>query len=255
MSTFAGYAPFYDLLYRDKDYSQEAAFLLSVLRGFHSNVNRVLDLGCGTGAHARHLAELGLSVTGVDVSTEMIQRAHGNRRALQKELSMRLNFQRGDIRTIRLDEQFRCVLSLFHVLSYLTDNEDLRSAFRTIRSHLIPGGIAIVDCWYGPAVLHLRPSVRVKEFENEGVTVLRIAEPVMHANENVVDVNYTLWVRNRMDEHVETIRETHRMRYLFMPEIRQFAREAGLEVVETREWMTSRDPGLDTWSVYFVLRG
>jgi hypothetical protein len=45
------------------------------------------------------------------------------------------------------------------------------------------------------------------------------------------------------------------MRYLFMPEIELLAKQADLEILETREWMTGREPGLDTWSVYFVLRG
>jgi SAM-dependent methyltransferase len=255
VSTFATYAPYYDLLYQDKDYFSEAAFIHSVLERFCPQVNRVLDLGCGTGMHARHLAALGLSVFGVDASTAMVEHANANRGALPRELSGRLDFRRGDIRTIRIGEQFGCVLSLFHVLSYLTENEDLQCAFQSIRAHLSSGGICIVDCWYGPAVLNLRPSVRVKQFENKEASVLRIAEPTLHANRNVVDVNYTLWVKNQIDDRVEIIRETHHMRYLFMPEIELLAKQADLEILEAREWMTGREPGLDTWSVYFVLRG
>ena len=161
MSTFATYASYYDLLYQDKDYFSEAAFIYSVLERFCPQVNRVLDLGCGTGMHARHLAALGLSVFGVDASTAMVEHAKANKGALPRELSGRLDFRRGDIRTIRIGEQFGCVLSLFHVLSYLTENEDLQCAFQSIRAHLSSGGICILDCWYGPAVLNLRPSVRV----------------------------------------------------------------------------------------------
>jgi len=255
VSTFASYAPYYDLLYHDKDYSGEALFLSSLLRSFCPSVSRVLDFGCGTGTHARHLSDLDFSVLGVDASETMIERAQINRAALATVHSRRLTFRHGDIRTVRLGEQFGSIVSLFHVLSYLTENDDLLCAFQTIRAHLSPGGICIADCWYGPAVLNLRPSVRVKQFDNEGTSILRIAEPVLHPNENVVDVNYTLWIRNAADERIETIRETHRMRYLFMPEIRFLAKQVGMELVDAREWMTGREAGLDTWSVYFVLRG
>lgn len=255
MSTFASYASYYDLLYSDKDYSGEAAFLSSLIQGFCPDVKRMLDLGCGTGTHARHLAEQGFSVFGLDASASMVERAHINRAAIPAELSRCLDFHCGDIRTVRLSEQFGCIVSLFHVLSYLTENNDLLCAFQTIRSHLTPGGICIVDCWYGPAVLNLRPAVRVKQFENEEASILRVAEPVLHVNENVVDVNYTLWITSSTNRCVETIRETHRMRYLFIPEIRFLAEQVGMELVDAREWMTGREAGLDTWSVYFVLRG
>src|ERR1700751_5714522 len=36
---------------------------------------RLVDVGCGTGAYAAALAELGWTVTGVDVSEDMLRRA------------------------------------------------------------------------------------------------------------------------------------------------------------------------------------
>jgi SAM-dependent methyltransferase len=255
MSTFATYASYYDLLYRDKDYAGEARFIRTILDSYCPSVDRVLDLGCGTGKHAQHLAALGLSVCGVDVSASMVECARSNQADLGDALRRRLVFLQGDVRSLRLDDKFGCVLSLFHVMSYLIGNEDLQRAFDTIRQHLIPGGICVFDCWYGPAVLHLQPSVRTKELEYEEASILRVADPVLHPNHNTVDVNYTLWIRNRADNTVEVVRETHPMRYLFMPEVDLLAQQAGLEILEAREWMTGRPPGLDTWGVYFVARG
>ena len=255
MSTFASYAPYYDLLYQDKDYAAEATFIRSVMQRFCPRVDRVLDLGCGTGTHARHLAALGFSVCGVDGSSSMVECALSSHATLAGDSRRRLTFLQGDIRDLRLAERFGCVLSLFHVMSYMTSNADLQRAFQTVRHHLAPGGICIFDCWYGPAVLHLRPSARVKELESEEFSILRVAEPAMHPNENVVNVDYTLWIKNRVADTLEIVRETHRMRYLFRPEIEALAEQAGLHILEAREWMTGREPGLDTWSVYFVVQG
>jgi SAM-dependent methyltransferase len=218
-------------------------------------VHRVLDLGCGTGTHARYLAAFGLSVCCVDGSSSMVECALSSQATLPEDFRRRLSFLQGDIRNIRLGERFDCVLSLFHVMSYMASNADLQHAFQTVKYHLAPGGICLFDCWYGPAVLHLCPSVRVKELENEEFSILRIAEPAMRPNENVVDVNYTLWIKNRPADTLEIVRETHRMRYLFRPEIDLLAKQAGLQILEAREWITGREPGLDTWGVYFVVQG
>ncbi len=255
MSTFASYTSYYDLLYRDKDYAAEAAFIRDVMQSFCPRVDRVLDLGCGTGAHARHLAALGLSVCGVDSSSSMVECALLSLATLAGDSRRRLTFLHGDIRELHLGEQYDCVLSLFHVMSYMTSNSDLQHAFQTVRHHLAPGGICVFDCWYGPAVLHLRPSVRVKRFENADFSILRVAEPAMHANENAVDVSYTLWIKKHATDTLEIVKETHRMRYLFRPEIDLLAEQADLQILEAREWMTRREPGLDTWCVYFVAQG
>jgi SAM-dependent methyltransferase len=255
VSTFASYASYYDLLYQDKGYAAEAAFIRGLMQNFCPRADRVLDLGCGTGTHARHLAALGFSVCGVDRSSSMVECALSSHATLSGDSRRRLTFLQGDVRDLRLGERFDCVLSLFHVMSYMTSNADLQHAFQTVRDHLVPGGICVFDCWYGPAVLHLRPSVRVKELENEEFSILRIAEPAMRPNENAVDVNYTLWIKNRAADTLEIVRETHRMRYLFRPEIDSLAEQAGLHILEAREWMTGREPSLDTWGVYFVAQG
>jgi SAM-dependent methyltransferase len=255
VSTFASYASYYDLLYQDKDYASEAAFILGVVQSFCPQADRVLDLGCGTGTHARHLAALGLSVCGVDSSSSMVECALSTHATLARDSRRQLTFLQGDIRDLRLGERFNCVLSLFHVISYMTSNADLQRAFQTVRHHLAPGGICVFDCWYGPAVLNLRPSVRVKELENEEFSIHRVAEPVMHPNENAVDVNFTLRIKNRATDTLEIVRETHRLRYLFRPEIDLLAEQADLQILEAREWMTGGEPGLDTWCVYFVAQG
>jgi SAM-dependent methyltransferase len=185
----------------------------------------------------------------------MVECALSTQAALPADSRRRLDFLQGDVRSLRLGEKFNCILSLFHVMSYMAGNVDLQQAFQTVLHHLAPGGICIFDCWYGPAVLHLRPSVRVKELENEELSILRVADPAMRPNENAVDVNYTLWVRNRATDALEIVKETHRMRYLFRPEIDLLLERVGLRILEAREWMTGREPGLDTWGVYFVVQG
>jgi len=166
-----------------------------------------------------------------------------------------LNFLQGDIRTIHLGQQFDAIISVFHVFSYQVSNEDLAAAFATVKRHLKPGGVFIFDCWYGPAVLSDRPNIRIKRLEDQESKITRIAEPIVYPNLNLVDVNYQIIIENKNTSVVEELQETHRMRYLFKPEIDKLLTDENLRLISSGEWMTNRELGFDTWGVYFVIRG
>lgn len=255
MSVFGNYARYYDLLYRDKDYAREAQFVNQLLQTYAPGSQSILELGCGTGTHAILLAKEGYYINGVDLSHEMLQKAKQRLSQMSdRRLAGQLELCQGDVREVRLNKQFDAVISLFHVVSYQSTIEDLRAIFSTVKSHLKTGGIFIFDCWYGPAVLTARPTVRVKRLEDEAIQVTRIAEPVLYPNDNLVDVNYHVFIRDKSSGVVEEVTETHRMRYLFRSEVDLLLAEADLKVVISREWITDREPGFDTWGVYYVVR-
>jgi SAM-dependent methyltransferase len=254
VSVFGGYAHYYDLLYRDKDYSSESVFVHNLIQKYHPNARTILELGCGTGGHAFHLAERGLVVHGVDISHQMLEEAIKKHETLSPGVAKNINFSHGDVRNARIDKKVDCAISLFHVLSYQARNEDVIATFQTAKHHLNPGGLFIFDCWYGPAVLTTRPEARIKRFEDDMYSIVRVAEPVMHSNKNLVDVNYTILIKDKVKAMVDEQKETHRMRYFFYPEIEMLCTQNGFELVDAQEWMSGKQPGFDTWSVCFVVR-
>jgi SAM-dependent methyltransferase len=242
MSVFGTYSRYYDLLYRDKNYQAEANFVLSLINQHCPQAATLLDLGCGTGRHARLFAEAGYQVTGVDRSQEMLDVA----RAAAKTSKGRLDFAPGDVRDVRLGKQFDVVTSLFHVMSYQNQNLDVNAALATLREHLAPGGIFIFDFWYGPAVLNLKPAVRALRLEDAETAVTRIAEPVMHPNRNVVDVNYQVFVKDTAS--VSELRETHAMRYFFLPELELFAERNQLRIEHSLAFLSDAALSTETWT-------
>lgn len=255
MSVFGNYARYYNLLYRDKDYAGEAKFIVKLLQTHAPTSQSILELGCGTGNLALLLVKEGYKVCGVDLSASMLQQASEQFSQLPPELKEKLNFLQGDIRTIRLEQQFDVIISVFHVFSYQVSNADLAAAFATVKKHLKPGGMFIFDCWYGPAVLSERPSIRIKRLEDQESKITRIAEPIVFPNLNLVNVNYQVFIENKKTNVVEELQETHRMRYLFKPEIEELLTDENLQLICSGEWMTNREIGFDTWGVYFVIRG
>jgi SAM-dependent methyltransferase len=253
-SVFADYSRYYDLLYGDKDYQSETDYVDRLIRRFNPKAQSILELGSGTGIHASLLAEKGFTVHGVERSAEMLARSLALTEKNMSSAHDRLAFSQGDIRHIRLSRRFDVGISLFHVISYQTTNDDVSAAFQTAREHLSPGGIFIFDVWYGPAVLTDRPAVRIKRIAAEHIEVTRLAEPVLHLKENLVDVNYHVFVRDLQSRMVKELRETHVMRYFFHPEVELFAAQNGFRLLSAEEWLSGKAPGEDTWGVCFCLK-
>lgn len=252
MTVFGKYASYYNLLYQDKDYLGEAQFVHQLVQAHAPETKSILELGCGTGIHAAHLAEKGYCVHGIDLSEQMLVEACDRLTQLPPAIATQLSFSQGDIRQLRLDQKFDAVISLFHVVSYQATNRDLKDTFATMKSHLKPGGIIIFDCWYGAAVLCEQPSTRIKRLENEEIRVTRLAEPVLQTNANVVDVHYQVFIQDKQTLRVDQLQEKHSMRYLFQPEIALFLEQVDLKLIGSGEWMTGAIPSTKTWGVYFV---
>lgn len=253
MSVFKDYSSYYDLLYKDKDYKSEVNYISNLINQHNSLATSILELGCGTGKHAVLLSKEHIEICGVDLSNEMLIEAQ-KKLADNPELKNKISFHQGDVRTFRIDKIFDVVLSLFHVISYQTSNEDIFNTFLTANKHLKQGGLLIFDVWYGPAVLTEKPESRIKYFEDEFLYVERRAEPILYPNDNIVDVNYNISIKNKNTGMIHELKETHKMRYLFKPELEFFLKKTGFQLIKTEEWLSGRPIDLETWGACFICK-
>lgn len=247
MSNFKFYSQYYDLLYKDKDYKAEANYIVSLINKYNSKATKIIELGCGTGNHAAILCKQGYEVVGLERSPEMVEIAK------QKNIT-NFNPQVADITSFQLDKKFDVAISLFHVISYLTDNNDLISCFKNVHAHLNSDGIFIFDVWYTPAVYTQKPETRIKRLTNSQTSITRIAESNIHYNNNVIDVNYEVMIKDKKSNISTSIFEKHPMRHFSIPEIELLATHTGFELVHTEEFLTANEPSENTWGVCFVLQ-
>lgn len=248
--TFDAYAAYYNLLYRDKDYTGEADYIHALMLAHSECTLQILELGCGTGAHAEALVKRGYRVSGVDLSEPMIENAR--RRVSGIPALSRPQFKKGDLRDYRDSKLYDAVLALFHVMSYQTRDEDLHKAFETASVHLKSGGLFIFDYWHGPGVLSDPPVVRSRVISDEKTKVTRIATPSMLPDANQVDIEFDVTVE--IDGQTKHFCETHRMRYLYLPEIQLILTEAGMLHLGTYAWMTIEQAGPQNWYACTVAR-
>jgi SAM-dependent methyltransferase len=250
---FLKYSEYYDLLYSDKNYQKEVNYIHDIIQKEFPNAKTILDLGCGTGVHANLLAEKGYHVTGVDLSDKMISIANNSLNNKYKINRDKLKFEVGDIRKIQLDIKFDVVISLFHVFSYLNSNKDVAEGMQAIKYHLNPNGISLFDFWYGPGVLTNLPTNRVKRLENNEIKLLRIAEPKHYPNDNVVEVNFELFIHDKNSSLDYSLTESHSMRYFFKPELEHFLSLIGIKNYKFYKWLEFDQPSIDTWNAMILI--
>lgn len=240
------YAQYYDLLYKDKDYESEANYIIFLIKMFYPEAKSILDLGCGTGRHAKLFSDAGFEVLGVDQSPYMLQEAMNRK-------NDNLDFIEGDIRFLTLKRKFDIVTALFHVLSYQNNNKDVETLFKTAYEHLNKNGLFIFDFWYGPTVMTQKPEVRIKELENANVKFIRIALPKIDYSKNIVEVHYNIFAMEKNNTFLE-YKETHPMRFFFDPELELFVEITGFKLESKFAWMKLDMPTENDWSVVWVVR-
>ena len=243
-----GYAKIYDAIYRSKDYDGEVDLIERILlrHGLGSS-RRLLDLGCGTGAHALRLAQRGHVVVGVDRSAEMLAQA----RAKPAAGNGAIEFHEADIRKLSLGQRFDAALMMFTVLGYQLSEADLMGTLSSVRRHLDGGGLFIFDVWYGPAVLAEQPGERQISIEDGRASISRKTRAVLDQGRRLCRVTFDL---ERFDGRGQADRwqEEHVVRYYFRDELESALAQNGFGLCSLRSFPGEAPADEKTWNVIGV---
>lgn len=112
-------------------------------------VRSVLEIPCGVGRNALHLARPGLRLVAVDIEPEMIDILR--QRALGELCSATLEAVVGDLRSLALGETFERIVVPREAFQLLMELGDAHDALVHLRDHLDAEGIMVVD------LAHFRP--------------------------------------------------------------------------------------------------
>lgn len=174
-------AEVYDVGWGDFSESSQA-FIQSTLADYGIESGRILELACGTGSVAIHLARLGHTVIGIDQSPEMVALAVTKGRYVKG-----VEFAIADMRDFDLEPGFDVALCMFDSLNYLTDLEDVTATLKSVSSILQCGGLFIFD-FNRPLIysahngetlrIHVEDGILLQELHYE--VAQRIARTVFH---------------------------------------------------------------------------
>ena len=148
----------------------------------------VVELGVGDGRIAIPAAARGRHITGVDLSTAMLDRCR--RKAEESGVSDRLTLLQADFRHFQLDEPAALISLPYHSLGHVTAIDEKRAVVEHVFAQLRPGGRFLFDDFLmtPAAVNHMRGvQLRATYQSASGADVL-------------------LWVTSIVDESAQSIR-------------------------------------------------
>jgi hypothetical protein len=86
------------------------------------------------------------------------------------------------------------------------------------------------------------------------VQVRRETTPIVHVNDNRVDVRFDLVIQARHGNERQTVQELHPMRYLFLPELDAFFGRTGFVRESAHAWLSDDAPSDGRWYACVVAR-
>ena len=200
------------------------------------------------------LVRAGHSVTGTDKSDEMLARAEQRRLTLPHPLRDKLRFVQGDARDLRTGSTYDAVISLFHVMSYMSGDGDFAAALATVRAHLKQHGALLFDFWHGPALTANPPQHREREVTEDGKHIRRVTTPRWDKARHAVNIVFDVTETDLVTGQSRSSSEEHLMRYFFEEELRRALHVSGFAIVEVGEWLTSAMPTEKTFGVYVLAK-
>jgi SAM-dependent methyltransferase len=215
---FSHSAHLYDLIYSAfKDYQAESAKLVELLARVAPDAETILDVACGTGEHAKILAEeFGLTVDGLDIDEQLLEVARAKnpgRRFFQADMS---GFDTG--------RTYDVVMCLFSSIAYVRELPQVTATLSCFREHLNPDGRIIVEPWFRPDQWQIG-RVDSQLVQTEGVNIARMSYSDARGRISVVTFDYLIGTA----AGVEHRHEVHELGLFTTDEMLGCFRDAGLE--------------------------
>lgn len=133
------FSHFYDKVMDQSVYNDWLSFVQ--LHHEENKTLEIMELACGTGIIAVQLAKQGHTVTGVDLSSEML--ALANERMINEDVKIML--VESDMRELEVLGQYDLVTCFSDSLCYLTDELDLVRVFENVYHNLKEDGLFLFD--------------------------------------------------------------------------------------------------------------
>lgn len=246
---YTQFAEVYDELMTNVNYPAWARYYGELLaRQGIGRGSRVCECACGTGGLTIPLQNMGYSVTGMDLSQEMLWIAAQKARSQ----GVQCLFVRQDMRKLRLHRPVDAVLATCDGVNYLLTEEDLESFFNSAYEAICPGGALVFDVSTPHKLEHILGDRTIFE-DTPHVTYMW--QNRWQARSRCVDMNLCIFVREA-DSHYRRMDEEQRQRAWTAEELSAALKRAGfIDMTFYSSTFTAPRPEEERWHIAARKRG
>jgi SAM-dependent methyltransferase len=195
----------------------------------------VLELAAGSGRIALALAKKGHTVTGLELSEGMLERARGRTSKLAPALQERMRWVQADMSTFSFPgERFGLIFVAFNSFWLLPDERTQAACLARIREHLAPGGRLVLDL-FPPVDDDFQDEAGITQhvaIEMRGRAVVRVKDYRWDA-ENRRGISDVRYYGGRPGGRVKVVASfQYGLRIVPVEEVRTLLAKSGFEILE-----------------------
>jgi SAM-dependent methyltransferase len=245
--SYQQFAYLYDELMKDAPYDKWVKFVKEKRQKYKIDGNRLLDLACGTGELSVRFAKDGFSVTGVDLSSDMLAVAQAKAQLEGTQIS----FFEQNMANLEGHEQFDTIGIFCDSLNYLQTDEDVIHTFSTVFQHLKAGGMFLFDVHSIYKISHV--------FINQ---TFAMAEDHLSYIWNSfpgefpysVEHELSFFVLDEPTEKYDRFDELHYQRTYPIEQYSDWLKDAGFELLEVSADFEDVEPQQNSERIFFIAR-
>ena len=244
MNAYHTLAASYDRLTGDVDYAGVVDFYQQILEKEDCHPTTAVDLACGTGSVTLLLAKMGLQVTGVDLSEDMLTVACQK----AQEQGVTPIFVCQALQELRLARGVDLAVCALDSLDYILDPEDCKTAIARVFRALNPGGIFIFDVNTPEKLRAMDGQV----FLDEDDDVYCVWRGEFDENSNICSYGMDLFQRE--GERWQRSYEEHREYAYSVEQLTAYLKAAGFTRIRVYADRRFEAPGSGEQRIYFSAR-
>ena len=243
--SYEHFAYLYDELMQDAPYDEWVRFVKEKLQTYQVDGKNLLDLACGTGELSVRFAKEGFSVSGIDLSADMLAVAQ----AKAQEEGLHIPFFEQDMAKLEGHEEFDIIGVFCDSLNYLKSDADVIHTFSSVYNHLKDDGIFLFDVHSTYKISHVFTKQTFADAEEH---LSYIWNSFAGDLPNSVEHELSFFVLDEQTGKYDRFDELHYQRTYSVQQYSVWLEQAGFEILEVSADFETKEPQPKSERIFFI---